>query len=513
MIIIRDIKLEKMDESKLEAKIRRLIKRDQFKYTVYRRSIDARKGILYNYQVLVEGKFSEKEVKRIKNAAFYNEESYELTPGEKKPSVCVVGFGPCGIFASYLLSKYGIPVTVIERGSKVEERMKKIDDFLHGGTLDENTNVQFGEGGAGTFSDGKLTSRSKDKRVREVLKTFVEYGAPSDILIDQKPHIGTDVLSEIIVKIRKDLVQKGVDFHFDTTMEDIVVEKGKITKILTDKGDFTADYYIFALGNSPRDTLFQLKDKISMSNKPFAVGYRIEHPQELIDLSQYKTKSEELPPASYQLSHSKENQRGVYTFCMCPGGYVVNSSSEEGRLCVNGMSYHSRDGENANSAIVCGIGEEVYGTNLLDGVRFQREIEEKAFQLGGGNYNAPVQRIEDYLSDTLTTSFGRIKPTVKPGYTMTNLNGIYPKIVDDYIKEALSAMGRKIKGFDQKDAVLTGVETRTSCAVRLDREDNMRSIGISNLYPCGEGAGYAGGIVSSAIDGLKAAEQIIENKE
>ncbi len=513
MIIIREIKLEQMDEKKLEEKISHLIKRKNFKYTVYRRSIDARKGILYNYQVLVEGNFSEKEVKRIKNAAFYKEESYELTPGERKPSVCIVGFGPCGIFAAYLLSKYNIPVTVIERGSKVEERLKKIEDFLQGGNLDVNTNVQFGEGGAGTFSDGKLTSRSKDKRVREVLKTFVEYGAPEDILIEQKPHIGTDVLSEIIVNIRNSLVEKGVKFHFDTTMVDILVEKGRITKIVTDKGDFSSDYYIFALGNSPRDTLFQLKDKIAMSNKPFAVGYRIEHPQSMIDYSQYKTTSKDLPPASYQLSHSKKNQRGVYTFCMCPGGYVVNSSSEEGRLCVNGMSYHSREGENANSAIVCGIGEEIYGRNLLDGIRFQRKIEEKAFKLGGGNFYSPAQRLEDYFEDKPTTSFGKVQPTVRPGYTMTNLNGIYPKVIDDYIKDALSLMGRKIKGFDDKDAVLTGVETRTSCAVRLDRDNNMKSAGLSNLYPCGEGAGYAGGIVSSAIDGLKAAEQIIENKE
>ncbi|MDO5649721.1 MAG: FAD-dependent oxidoreductase, partial [Gallicola sp.] len=329
----------------------------------------------------------------------------------------------------------------------------------------------------------------------------------------QKPHIGTDVLSKIIVNIRKNLVERGVEFHFDTTMEDILVEEGKITKIITDKGDFSSDYYIFALGNSPRDTLFQLKDKIAMSNKPFAVGYRIEHPQSMIDYSQYKINSKDLPPASYQLSHSKKNQRGVYTFCMCPGGYVVNSSSEEGRLCVNGMSYHRRDGENANSAIVCGIGEEIYGTNLLDGIRFQRKIEEKAFKLGGENFFSPAQRLEDYFEDKPTTSFGKVKPTVRPGYTMTNLNGIYPKIIDDYIKDALRLMGRKIKGFDDKDAVLTGVETRTSCAVRLDRDNNMKSTGLSNLYPCGEGAGYAGGIVSSAIDGLKAAEKIIENKE
>ena len=343
------------------------------------------------------------------------------------------------------------------------------------------------------------------------MKTFVDYGAPSEIMYDSKPHIGTDELQKVIVNMRNDLIKMGCEFEFDTLIDDVEIENEKCVGIKSHDKKFQSDCYVLALGNSSRDTAMMLADKIKMTNKPFAVGFRIEHPQKMIDFAQYKC-DRNLPSATYQLSYSEENKRGVYTFCMCPGGYVINSSSEENELCVNGMSFHKRDGRNANSAIVCGIDENTYGHNLLDGIKFQQEIERKAFKLGGSNYNAPVQLVKDFMNDKKSEKIGEVVPTVKPGYVLSNLNDIYPKHVTDYIKTAIKMMDKKLHGFSMDDAILTGVETRTSCAVRMDRDDLLRSENIDNLYVIGEGSGYSGGIVSSAIDGLKAAEVILTSK-
>ena len=310
--------------------------------------------------------------------------------------------------------------------------------------------------------------------------------------------------------MREDMIKKGCEFVFDTCIDDVEI-KDDYCDFIKSKGEkFESDYYVLALGNSSRDTFKMLSDKIKISNKPFAVGFRIEHPQKMVDFAQYKC-DRDLPSATYQLSYSEENKRGVYTFCMCPGGYVINASSENGRLCVNGMSYHKRDGQNANSAIVCGIDETTYGNNLLDGIKFQENIEQKAFELGGSNYMAPVQKVGDFLKGKKTEEIGSVTPTVKPGYVLSDLTEIYPENVTNYIKTAITMMDRKLHGFSMDDAILTAVETRTSCAVRLDRDDMLKSLDINNLFVIGEGSGYSGGIVSSAIDGLKAAEIILTN--
>lgn len=511
MILIRNIKIKKDTTKILEREIqKRLHLNITPKYEIYRKSIDARRGIKYNYQILCHINMTEKQLSKIKDAVEYEETNYELKPPFKKETAIIVGFGPAGIFASYILAKYGYKITVLERGKDVANRQKDIEKFLETGELNENSNVQFGEGGAGTFSDGKLTARSKDKRQREVLKIFVENGAPEEIMYEQKPHIGTDKLVKVMENMRKYIIAKGGEIKFETTMQDIIVEKEKAVKIITDKGEFTADNYVLALGHSARDTFQMLKDKIKMENKPFALGFRIEHPQEMINLAQYKVEDDSLPVASYQLTYQSEKyKKGVYTFCMCPGGEVINATSEKEHLCVNGMSYYKRDGKNANSAIICTIDEEIYGKNLLDGIKFQREIEEKAFKMGGSNYFAPVQKIEDFMENKTTTELGEVIPTVKPGYKLSNLNDIYPEEITNSIKEAIKAMDRKLKGFSRGDAILTGVETRSSSPVRLLRNEKMQSVTISNIYPIGEGAGYAGGIVSSAIDGIKLAEQLL----
>lgn len=512
MIKISNIKIEKDDIKLLSKKIDLILNRKNTKFEIYRKSIDARKGISFNFQVLVDIELSEKELKKIKNAQVYEEENFKLTKNNKFNEVLVVGAGPSGLFAAYILSSYGVDVILIERGLKIEERALSVDEFFRSGVLNPESNIQFGEGGAGTFSDGKLTARAKDKRQREVLRILVENGAPKDILIDQKPHIGTDLLRQVIVNMREKMTSWGVKFFFDTKMENIEIEDGKISSVITNRGNFSADQYIFALGNSARDTVYMLKDKVKISNKPFAVGFRIEHPQKMIDFSQYHVNDESLPKASYALTYSEENSRGVYTFCMCPGGYVINASSYEGMLCVNGMSYHDRAGANANSALVCGIDESIYGNGFLAGLKFQEEMERRAFELGGGGYIAPIQKVGDFLRGEISKEIGSVVPTIKPGYVFKDLNQIYPEKINSFIKNALINMGKKLKGFDMEDAILTGVETRTSCAVRFDRDENLRSLSLSNLLCIGEGAGYAGGIVSSAIDGIKAAEVIVEGR-
>lgn len=521
MIIVNNIKLG-IDEdiSKLKDKIKKKlkIKYDEFEYEIYRKSIDARKknNIQFVYQIIVHMDLSEKRLNKLKDndIRVFEEKRFEINPVKKfNKRPIVVGFGPAGIFASYMLAKNGYNPIVIERGKSIYERAEDVEKFWDSGVLNYESNVQFGEGGAGTFSDGKLTSRSNNFRIREILKIFVENGAPEEILILQKPHIGTDLLREVVKNIREKIIEFGGEIHFETRLDEILIEDEKITGIKTNNGNFETEDLFLAVGHSARDTFKMVHEKgIAIENKSFAVGFRIEHPQILVNKSQYGESfaSPKLSAAEYQLTFKSSEDRGVYTFCMCPGGRVVGASSFENELCVNGMSYHSRDLDNANSAIIANVSEEDYGTELLSGMYFQEDIEKKAFELGGGNYNAPVQRIKDYIDGVPSTKIGSVTPTYKPDYKLTDLNEIYPAGINRAIKEAIIGLDKRLKGFSIDDGILTGVETRSSSPIRIIRnKEDFQSINTKGLYPIGEGAGYAGGIMSSAVDGIMAVETIV----
>ncbi|HHX68308.1 MAG: NAD(P)/FAD-dependent oxidoreductase [Miniphocaeibacter sp.] len=521
MIIISNIKLGiDEDTSKIKEKIKKKlkIKYDDFSYEIYRKSIDARKknNILFVYQVLVNLELSEKRLSKLKDndVKIYEEKVFEINPirkFEKRP--IVVGLGPAGLFCGYMLAKNGYRPIIIERGKDVDSRADDIEYFWETGKLNYESNVQFGEGGAGTFSDGKLTSRSNNFRIREVLKIFVENGAPEEIMILQKPHIGTDLLRGVVKNIREKITSYGGDVYFETKLEDIKIENNKIVGIKTNKGDFETEDLFLAIGHSARDTFKMILNRgIEIENKAFAVGFRIEHPQILIDKSQYGESfaSAKLLAAEYQLTYKSKEGRGVYTFCMCPGGRVISASSFKDELCVNGMSYHARDLENANSAIIANISEKDYGEELLAGMYFQEEIERKAYELGGGKYFAPVQLIKDYINGIPSTEIGDVKPSYKPGYKLTDLNSIYPESINEAIKEAIINLDKRLNGFSLEDGVLTGVETRSSSPIRILRnKENYQSINTKGLYPIGEGAGYSGGIMSSAVDGIMAVEKIV----
>lgn len=511
MLILRNVKIPYDKVDTLRDEIEKKIGLKNFEYKIYKRSIDARRGVNYVYQVLIDADVDKKILKRLKNDIdYYEEENLEVKNKNNVKTATVVGSGPSGLFVSYILAREGVKVDIIEMGEKVEDRIKSIENFIDRGELKENSNIQFGEGGAGTFSDGKLTSRSKDKRSREIFKILVENGAPEDILYEQMPHVGTDILRKVIINMRKKIESFGGVFHFEEKFIDLELKDGMIKYLITDKNKYVSDEYILALGNSSRDTFIMLDKYITISQKPFAVGFRIEHLREDINFSQYKIKDDRLPAATYQLNHYNEKKDSVYTFCMCPGGFVVPASSEKGRLCVNGMSYHNRNFKNSNSAIVMAIDEKIIGRGNLAGIYFQREIEERAFKLGGGDFSAPVQRLEDFFLNRVTKDFGKVKPSYRPKTKFANLNEIYPELITKTIKESLLNFDKRLNGFADKDAILTGVETRTSSPVRIDRE-NYHTFEFKNLRPIGEGAGYAGGIISSSLDGLKCAIEILEN--
>lgn len=511
MLLLRNIKVPyDANENELKKEIEKTIQKKIDSFEIYKKSIDARKGVYYVYQVLIDTKISPKIIRKLKNnISEYKEEDLVLENKNKVKSAVIVGAGPAGLFAAISLAKANVKVDIIEQGQKIEDRVKTIEDFIKYNNFNERSNIQFGEGGAGTFSDGKLTSRSKDKRSREIFKILVENGAPKDILYDHLPHVGTDILRKVIINIRKSIESLGGQFHFNEKFIDIDIANEKVNGLITDKSTYQADEYILALGNSSRDTFIMLDKYIKISQKPFAVGFRIEHLQEDINFSQYNIRDFRLPQASYQLNYTnKEKGFSVYSFCMCPGGYVVNGSSEKEELCVNGMSYHDRSNTNANAAIVCTVNSNILGEGNLEGIEFQRNIEKKAFKLGGSNNKAPVQRLGDFYENIPSENIGKIKPSVQTGYTLANLNEIYPEFINDAIKESIKVFDKKLKGFLNPDAILTGVETRTSSPVRIERENY--STKYKNLRPIGEGAGYAGGIVSSALDGLKCAIEILE---
>ncbi len=509
-------------EAQLEKKIALMLgirTEEIISWRIVKRSIDARKKpeVAYVYQIDVHTERDSKIVKRKNhpNIVLRDKEQREpLIPGKERMNFrpVVIGFGPAGMFCGYLLAKYGYCPLILERGSSIEERQAEVEKFWETGVLNIQSNVQFGEGGAGTFSDGKLNTLVKDPsgRNRRVLELFVEMGADSSILYDSKPHIGTDKLREVVVKLRNEILRLGGEIRFNTQVTDFVIEDGRIVAVeVNGKERIATDRVILAIGHSARDTFEQLANSsVKMAQKPFAVGVRIQHPQTMINHSQYGEDCPyELPSASYKLATKASDGRGVYSFCMCPGGYVVNASSETGMTAVNGMSYHDRAGNNANSAIIVTVGTEDFGSDdVLAGMEYQRRLETAAYEAGKGLI--PVQLFGDFVKNQVSTNFGEILPAIKGGYTFGNLREVLTKPVGDALVEGIYSFEHQIKGFSRADAVLAGVESRTSSPVRIERGDTLES-NVSGLYPCGEGAGYAGGITSAAMDGLKVAEEII----
>lgn len=525
MLQVHQVKLNvEEDVNQIPLKIEEMfrLESDQIlSWKIVKESIDARKkrDIKKVYTVHIELDDEEKVVQLSNGKAEYVvEKPYILpVPGKEKLQnrPVIIGFGPCGIFSALILAKMGYAPLVLERGASIEQRVKDVQMFWETGVLNPRSNVQFGEGGAGTFSDGKLNTGIKDIRIGEVLSELVGAGAPEDILYKQRPHMGTDLLRQVVINLRKKIENLGGEIRFSACLTDIEVEYDQLKKIQINETEWIpAENLILAVGHSARDT-FQLlfNKKIEMKPKPFSIGLRIEHTQKIINQSQYGDEklSEILGAADYRLSYRCQNGRGVYTFCMCPGGQVVASASETGSLVTNGMSYHQRDGENANSAILAEVTPQDFSSSHpLAGVFFQKQWEEAAFKLGGSNYHAPIQKVGDFLQGIVTQdNCDGVKPTYRPGVTYGDLTQCLPDFAVKAIQEAIPRFGRQLKGFDQPDAILTGVETRSSSPIRIERNELLQS-SIRGIYPAGEGAGYAGGIISAAVDGLRVAERIIE---
>lgn len=524
MLRITNLRLS-LDEdiSSLPAKIiqkLRIPADDLLSWRIFKESLDARKknDIHFTYCVDVKLRHEEAVLRKVKkDVAKTPDFSYHFP----KPGVIglrhrpiVVGFGPAGMFAALLLAQLGYRPLVLERGECVEKRVASVEAFWNTGLLKANSNVQFGEGGAGTFSDGKLTARSKDPRVHKVLEEFVRFGAPQDIQCMAHPHIGTDLLRGIVRNIREEIIALGGEVRFETKLEDILATEGVVTGVQANGKLIPCEQLILAIGHSARDTYRQLYERgVYMEAKPFAIGARIEHPQTLINEAQFKdyAKHPRLHAAEYRLTHTAQNGRGVYTFCMCPGGTVVPSTSMPEGVVVNGMSEHARDKENANSALLVQVTPDDFDSHPLAGLTYQEAIEHAAYVAGGCSYQAPAQLVEDFLAHRASTKLGKVQPSYALGVTLTDLHTVLPDYVCEAMEEAIQAMDHKLHGFARNDAVLTGVETRSSSPVRLTRDkESYESICLKGLYPCGEGAGYAGGIVSAAIDGLRCAEKLIE---
>lgn len=490
--------------------------------SIFRRSVDARKkdNIFFLCAVDVVLNINEDGVlKKAKNASKVKPYTYDVSKWRGGASPLVVGMGPAGLFAALILAQSGANPIVIERGKDVDSRTADVNKFWTDGTLNTSSNVQFGEGGAGTFSDGKLNTGTKDSRQRKVLLEFVGHGAPEEILYDAKPHIGTDKLKLTVKKLREEIIELGGRVMFETKLTGFHSADGKITAAVVESNGKTdiieTDSVILAIGHSARDTFEMLYEKkLPIEAKPFSVGARIEHLREEIDRSQYGrfAGNKALGAANYKMNVHTSNGRGAYTFCMCPGGKVVNASSEQNRLCTNGMSEFARNEPNSNAALLVGVSPEDYRSDSpLGGMYFQRELEEKAFALGGGGFRAPVQRVGDFINNKKSDNLGEVLPSIGPDFTLSDLNTILPEEISRSMKEAIISMGRKLQGFDSPDAVLTGLETRSSSPIRILRNvDTLESVGLKGLYPCGEGAGYAGGIISAAVDGIKCAEKVIE---
>lgn len=534
MIQINQLKLNiHHTEADLERKIRKILhlKEDTLlSYQIKKQSIDARKKpdlfFVYTVDVQINAALEKQILRRCndKNLSAVQRTSWHFPLCKNGKFLqhrpVVIGSGPAGLFCTYFLAQNGYRPILIERGMPVEERLKDVEAFWKTGKLNTESNVQFGEGGAGTFSDGKLNTLVKDSdgRGRKVMEIFAEYGAPKEILYVNKPHIGTDVLINVVRNMRNAILENGGEVLFHTKMTDIrtrntdgskQLESLLLTDTLTgEERILPTDITVLALGHSARDTFQMLYERgIDVQAKSFAVGVRVEHPQAMINLSQYgREHPDVLSVASYKLTTKLENGRGVYTFCMCPGGYVVNASSEQERLAVNGMSYHARDGRNANSAVIVTVTPEDYGgSHPLAGVAFQRKLEEAAYREGKGS--VPVQTFGDYRRNMPSEKLGTVIPQIKGKYRLSNVRNIFPGEIGDSIEQGILAFDRKIPGYAGEDTILSGVESRTSSPLRINRDAQMESP-VKGIYPCGEGAGYAGGITSAAMDGIKTAEAI-----
>lgn len=528
--------LDHPDDALRPAILQRLGLRDAelLSFTVFRRNHDARKktAIVLTYTVDLELRDEEALLKR-----FEGDRQLSRTPdmhyrfvghapadvaAAGRPRPIVIGFGPCGIFAALILAQMGLRPIVLERGKAVRERTRDTWGLWRRRELNPESNVQFGEGGAGTFSDGKLWSQISDPRhlSRKVLEEFVKAGAPEEILWVGKPHIGTFRLVSMVEKMRAEIESLGGEIRFRQRVTDLRIEDGAVRGVVLASGEsLEAGQVVLALGHSARDTFEMLQTRgVFMEPKPFSIGFRIEHPQSLIDKARFGPGAghPRLGAADYKLVHHARNGRSVYSFCMCPGGTVVAATSEPGRVVTNGMSQYSRNERNANAGIVVGIAPQDYRqdgrgdgpVNPLDGVAFQRRWESRAFELGGGSYDAPGQLVGDFLRGRPSTTFGHVQPSYKPGVALTDLATALPPYVIEAVREALPAFERQIAGFAMNDAVLTGVETRTSSPLRITRGKDLQSLNVRGLYPAGEGAGYAGGIMSAAVDGIEVAEAV-----
>ena len=504
----------------LEKKIAGALKsgKQPFSYEIRRQSLDARqkedKRFVYTIDVIIRDE--QKILRKVhnKNIMSIDERPYLFPePGDipLKHRPVIVGSGPAGLLCAWYLAKAGYRPIVLERGEEAEKRQKTVEQFWRNGVLDTDSNVQFGEGGAGTFSDGKLNTLVKDSfgRNREVLKRFAEAGAQEEILYQQKPHLGTDVLVGIVKNLRHQIEEMGGTFRFRSKVTDIRIAGGILQGVEINGTELLpAEVCVLAIGHSARDTFSMLyKRGLYMEAKAFAVGLRMEHPQSMINMDLYgEEENEILGAASYKLTHTCGNGRGVYSFCMCPGGYVVNASSEEEMLAVNGMSYQDRAGENANSALIVTVTPEDFSEKgPLGGIAFQRSLERAAWKAGNGR--VPVQLFGDYRNHRVSTQLGEVRPNIRGSYTLSDVRAVLPKEIGDSLEEGILAFGKRLPGFDRDDALLSGIESRTSSPVRIVRNRELLA-NIPGIYPCGEGAGYAGGITSAAMDGVKVAEAI-----
>lgn len=517
MLKITNIKIyEDLSNTELLEKIinkYKIKKSDIINWHVIKKSIDARKkdDIHYNYSIELEVK-AENSYPKIDKCKKINAPTLKLQDSNfNKKSPIIIGAGPAGLFAALTFVENGISPIIIEQGKKVEERQKDVDNFIKNRILNVNSNIQFGEGGAGTFSDGKLTTGINSSFCKTVLNQFVRFGAPEQILYLQKPHIGTDILIKVIKNMRNYIIQNGGIFYFNTQLIDFNIQNSHVSSIIVkdvisnDIRELPCCQVILAIGHSSRKTFKLIYEKgLLVEPKNFSVGVRIEHLQSMINNSQYGSSTNlHLPPAEYKLAYHSSSGRSCYTFCMCPGGTVMASSSEENTIVTNGMSKFARDGINSNSALLVNVTPSDFSSNSpISGIDFQKDLEEKAFKLGGNNYNAPIQKVSDFIKDTISEKIGTVSPTYLPGTKFANLNTILPKFVTDTLKEGLLYFDSKIKGFANPDAILTGLETRSSSPIKILRNENLES-NVLGIYPCGEGAGYAGGIMSAAVDGIK----------